>query len=78
MQIQVGLRFIDHFFDTAITPGSKVRRSLRQVLGFIDSQCKAEFVNERKAIIDFLKRDPTLTEDEIMESEEAEVNQLKL
>ena len=37
------------------------------VLGFIDSQCKADFNTERMAIIGFLKRDPTLTEDEVME-----------
>ena len=59
-------------------PGSKQRRSLRRALGFIDSQCKAEFVNERKAIIGFLKRDPTLTEDELIESQEIERDHLKL
>ena len=55
-----------------------MRRSLRKVLGFVDSQCKAEFVNERKAVIAILRRDPTLTEDEIVESIEAENEQIRL
>ena len=37
IQIQCAIKFIDHFFDQACEPGSQVRKSLRMVLGFIDS-----------------------------------------
>lgn len=69
---------IDRFFDIGTTPGSQVRQNLRKVLVYIDSQCKAEFINERKAIIGFLKRDETLTQDEIVEAQKQEREQLEL
>lgn len=72
------LKLIDHFFEEATEQGSQIRKSVRKVLGFVDSQCKAEFVNERKAVIGFLRRDPTLTEDEIVESEHVESEQQRL
>ena len=55
-----------------------MRRTLRKTLGFIDSQCKADFTNERKAIIGFLKRDPTLTDDEVIESMQSEREHLEM
>lgn len=78
MQIQSAIKMIDRFFDIGTTPGSQVRQNLRKVLVFIDSQCKAEFINERKAIIGFLKRDETLTQDEIVEAQKQEREQLEL
>ena len=78
VQIQSVIKFIDHFFDKATQKGTNVRKNLRRTLGFVDSQIKADFIGERKAIIGFLKRDPTLTEDEITESLEAERSQMEL
>ena len=78
MQIQSAIKMIDRFFDIGTTPGSQVRQNLRKVLVYIDSQCKAEFINERKAIIGFLKRDETLTQDEIVEAQKQEREQLEL
>lgn len=37
VQIQSAIQFIDTFFEKATIPGSKQRRSLRLVLGLIDS-----------------------------------------
>jgi hypothetical protein len=40
---------------------------LRAVLFMLEDQCKAEFSKERLKIIELIQRDPTLTEDDVVQ-----------